>query len=482
MLDNLRDAWDSFMAIPHIHMYLAIFWLLYFSGLCIWIILQKREPAATLSWLFGLALLPYIGIVVYQIFGPQKISRHRLRRSKLSIAPLAAYERKTDDEDAIEIAKLSHAVTHLPLSTARDVRLLVDGAATFASIIEDIKHAKQQIHLEYYIYTPDVTGETLREALIERAKAGVKIRLLVDAIGSSKVKRNFFDSLVDAGAELALFHPSKFGKIWTRTWVNMRSHRKIVIIDGTIAYTGGINITDDENEEVNSEAYRDLHVRMEGDVARVMQQVFIEDWVYATNKRDVLSETAVLEITAKPGKIHTQILTSGPDSLWEAIHRLHVSLIHTAKKRVWLITPYFVPGEAAMMALTSAAFAGLDVRVIIPKNSDNRLVTLAARSYFDLLLAAGVKVYEYGPRMLHTKALLVDDEYAMIGTANFDQRSFRLNFEVSALFHDPDIAKELEKVVEIDMASAPRVKEERDRPLFTVRLPEAVARLLSPLL
>ncbi|MBP7788798.1 phospholipase D-like domain-containing protein, partial [Thermomonas sp.] len=182
------------------------------------------------------------------------------------------------------------------------------------------------------------------------------------------------------------------------------------------------------------------------------------------------------------GPVHAQVLTSGPDSDWEAIHRLHVGAIHAAKRRVWLVTPYFVPGEAAMMALTSAGFGGLDVRLLVPKTSDSTLVTYAARSYFDSLLEAGVKVYEYGPRMLHTKALLVDDELALVGSANFDHRSFRLNFEVCLLIRDAGVAGDLAKLIEGEFAQAPRVRADRERPLWRARLPEAFARLLSPLL
>jgi cardiolipin synthase len=176
------------------------------------------------------------------------------------------------------------------------------------------------------------------------------------------------------------------------------------------------------------------------------------------------------------------VLGSGPDSPWESIHRLHVAAIHEAKQRVWLATPYFVPGEAAMMALTSAALSGLDVRVMVPRRSDSLVVTLAARSYFDELMAAGVRVYEYGPRMLHTKALVVDEDLAMVGSANFDERSFSLNFEVAMLFHDARIAGELARHFEGDLASAPRVRADRAQPLWSARLPEALARLMSPVL
>jgi cardiolipin synthase len=318
--------------------------------------------------------------------------------------------------------------------------------------------------------------------LVERARAGVAVRLLLDAVGSAACPQRFFAPLLDAGGELAWFHPMRFGRIWKRTWLNLRSHRKIVVVDGRVAFTGGINITDEENEGLRPDAYRDLHLRIEGDAVRSLQLLFVEDWAYASGQRDFISSVAQAMPPPHPGPIAAQVLSSGPDSPWEAIHRLHVGAIHAATRRVWLATPYFVPGEAAMMALTSAALGGLDVRILVPRLSDSRLVTWAARSYFDDLLAAGARVYEYGPRMLHTKALLVDDELAIIGSANFDPRSFQLNFEVSVLFRDGAIAMELARLIEGEFASAPRVRAERARPLWTARLPEALARLLSPLL
>jgi cardiolipin synthase len=338
------------------------------------------------------------------------------------------------------------------------------------------------VHLEYYIFSPDTTGAALRDALVERARAGVSVRLLLDAVGSSHCPNRFFTPLREAGGEVAWFHPMRLRRIWKRPWLNLRSHRKIVVIDGRVAFTGGINITDDENERVRDDAYRDLHLRLCGDVVRPLQTVFVEDWAYATGNRDFISSVAAVMPTPEAGSVRTQVLASGPDSPWESIHRLHIGAIHAARQRVWLVTPYFVPGGPALMALTSAALIGLDVRLLVPRMSDSRLVTYAARSYFDELMAAGVKVYEYGPRMLHTKALLVDDDLAIIGSANFDARSFRLNFEVSVLFRDAGVGAELARLIEGEFGRAPRVRERAKQPLWTERLPEALARLLSPLL
>lgn len=482
MPDLLLRGWDGLASVSGLGLALVLGWLAYLLLLGGWIVLQKREPVATLSWLLGLALLPYVGFLIYHVFGPQKIRRHRLRR-ETSRARMSGDADYTDqDTETAELTRLAEASTGLPRSRARDVRLLIDGCATYDALLEDVRAAKVHIHLEYYIYHPDHSGTALRDALIERVRAGVTVKLLIDAVGGGRSRR-FFTDFVAAGGELAWFHPPRFGRIWQRPWLNLRSHRKIVIIDGRIGYTGSVNISDDHDERRRDDAFRDLHLRLEGEAVLRLQRVFVEDWIYAAG-----DDACVAEIAAQtprpddPGTTPAMVLASGPDSSWEAIHRLHVGAIHGARQRVWLATPYFVPGEAAMMALTSAALAGLDVRLLVPKRTDSLLVTLATRSYFDDLLAAGIRVHEYGPRMLHTKVLLVDDHLMVIGSANFDHRSFRLNFEVSALLDDRALAGELERHLEGEFDQAPRVSRDTRRSLLTQRLPEALARLLSPLL
>ena len=483
MQDMLLSGWEALTSGSGLATALVAGWLAYLLVLGGWIVLQKREPVATLSWLLGLALLPYVGFLVYHVFGPQRIHRQRLRRAR-SRESMSANAALADPAhaDAAELARLGVATTGLPPASAREVRLLVDGAAKYEALLADIAAATRHIHLEYYIWEPDRTGAALRDALAERARAGVQVRLLLDAIGAVRA-RHFFAPLIEAGGEVAWFHPMRFGHVWRRPWANLRTHRKIVVIDGRVAYTGGMNVSDEQDERVREDAYRDLHLRLEGEVVRTLQLVFCEDWAYATGDRSFLSGVA-RDTPREPaaGPVRAQVLVSGPDSPWEAIHRLQVSAIQAAKRRVWLMTPYFVPGEAAMMALTSAAMAGLDVRLLVPRESDSKLVTLAARSYFGPLLVAGVKVYEYGPRMLHSKSLLVDDELVVIGSANFDHRSFRLNFEVAVLFDDRALASRIAALFEGELASAPRVHRGRHRPLLRVRLPEALARLMSPLL
>lgn len=266
MPEVLIDAWQALLDLPHVGLYLTVGWFGYLMLLGGWIVLQKREPVATLSWLMGLALLPYLGFLIYHVFGPQRIKRQRLRRARTRVA-LPNAETRDEGRGLVELGNLAQATTGLSPSTARAVRLLIDGAAKYDALLADVALARDHVHLEYYIYSPDRSGAALRDALVERARNGVKVRLLLDAVGSSKA-RHFFAELLAAGGELAWFHPVRLGRIWQRPWLNLRTHRKIVVIDGAIAYTGGINITDEENERLRPDAYRDLHLRLEGDVVR----------------------------------------------------------------------------------------------------------------------------------------------------------------------------------------------------------------------
>jgi len=486
MRDFLHGLWASVSSIPHLAQFLAAAYVAYLVLLAGYIVLQKREPVATLSWILSLAALPYIGLFVFYLLGPQKIVRQRLRRGR-SREGMEAYSAVCPaDVHCTELARIGQATTGLPPSSATGVEWLIDGAATYAAILAAIARARRHVNLEYYIFEPDHAGTAMRDALAERARAGVKVRLLLDAVGSSRVKHRFLQPLLDAGAEVVWFHPRQLLKPFKRPWLNLRTHRKLVVVDGTVAFTGGINITDDEDDSRNPRAYRDLHARITGHVVRSLQLVFLEDWIYASgqgvnhfDREDLFPPDGP---TREDGTVQAQVLVSGPDSSWEAIHRMHVAAIHEATRRVWLVTPYFVPGEAARMALTSAALGGLDTRLLVPHCSDSRLVTLAARSYFDELLQAGVKIYEYGPRMLHTKAFIADDDTCIVGTANFDHRSFRLNFELSMLYHDQGLTAALEAILEQEFAHATQVRLERGRSLWRQRLPEAFARLASPLL
>ncbi len=471
-------------------------WGGYVAGLALWIILQKRSPAATVSWILLLAWLPIVGYLVYYFLGPQRLKRFRLRRLRSRVA-LAV---QTDVAQACEseacapaydnpgsiqrLARLAYACCDNPLSTAQRVDLLVDGAQTFDAIFDAIRAARHHVHLEYYIFETDSIGTAMRDLLAQKAGAGVQVRLLVDALGSVLASRRFFAPLVKAGGQVAFFHDSKIGRR-LRPVINFRTHRKIVVCDGVVGFTGGLNITDAEDERSCASAYHDVHLRIEGGAVRWLQMVFLEDWVYTAGRGNLQfnldeHDDQYLPQTV-PGGQFVQILHSGPNDTREAIYRVQVAAISNATERVWLATPYFVPPQPAIMSLTSAAMRGVDVRVMVPERSDSRVVSAAARSYFDELIAAGVQVWEYPERMLHSKTLLVDTDCSFVGTANFDSRSFKLNYEVCALVYGPELAQRLARQFEDDQAVSVRVQPQR-KAAITTRLFEAGARLFSPVL
>jgi cardiolipin synthase len=457
---------------------LLVAWPVYLVVMAVWIIMQRSEPVATLGWIMALAFLPYLGFLIYYVFGPQQIQRSGKKRLA-SHQKIGVRGKTAANSEAAQLDRLATAMTGFPPSSATRVDLLVDGEATYDALVAAIASAQRHVHMEYYIYAGDRTGTRVRDALCERAKAGVKVRVLLDGVGS-RLKRDFVQPLHDAGVELAFFHPVRWWMTpFIRPKLNMRSHRKIVICDGRVGFTGGINVTDDENNQLNPKAFHDLHLRVEGDAVRWLQVAWLEDWYYATEKS--IDDDAVLA-DASTGPIAAQVIPAGPDNAWEPIHRMQVQAINGADKRVWLATPYFVPSRAALFALEGAGMRGLDVRIIIPKQSDSKLVTAAARSYFDKLLQAGVRVYEYGPRMLHSKALLIDEDEAIIGTSNFDTRSFSLNFEIVMLFRDAGVGADLARSLEEDMAGSVEVTRDSPKPGPVTRFGEAAARLFAPLL
>lgn len=465
-----------FAELPSLNLLLSLAWGGYLVALAVWILMQKREPAATLGWLLVLAWLPVVGFLIYHLLGPQRVQRQRLRRLRSRTA-VGSGPQAPCGPDAGALARLAQATDDIPPSTATRVTLLPGGTRKFDALLDAIAQARQTLHVEYYIFEPDATGTLVRDALVAAAGRGVRVRLLLDAMGSARLGRGFLAPLRAAGVELAWFHPLRLRRL-SRPLLNLRNHRKLVVIDGRAAFVGGINICDDGNERLSAGAYHDLHLAIEGAVVRWLQLGFVEDWHYATG---VPLRDASLWPELEDGPIRTQVLASGPDTAWEPIHRVQVSAIHGAQQRVWLATPYFVPGEAARMALTSAALRGVDVRVLLPRMSDSRFVTYAARSYYDELLDAGVRIFEYLPRMLHSKALVVDGQTAFVGSANFDHRSFRLNFELGVLLYDRDVAAALEALLERDMGDSREVPRQRERHGYQHFL-EAGARLFSPLL
>lgn len=468
----------------------GVAWLVHIVFLSIWIILQKRSPVATLGWILALAFLPYIGFLIYHFLGPHKLIKQQFKR----LIPRTSLKEHSDylqghipvltinehPEEVGHVAELVRKTTGYPLTSAQDLQLLVDGEQTYTAILDAVAQAKHHIHLEYYIFEPDHIGTTLRDLLITKANAGVRVRLLADGLGSSNLKSRFLKPLLDAGAQFAFFHKPHLSQLF-KPMVNFRTHRKIVICDGNTGFTGGLNITDEEDERIHpDDAYHDIHLKLTGNAVHWLQMTFLEDWFYATRVQNIPDVRRYFPINPT-GPFPVQVIPSGPDNPWEIIHRFYLTIIQRAQHRVWLTTPYFVPTEPTLFALTNAALRGVDVRLLVPKQSDSRLVTYAARSYFGELKAAGVKIWEYDQRMLHSKTIVIDRQYSLIGTANFDNRSFRLNFEICVAGYGEALTDKLAEQFLKDLDAAELVPEQR-KISFIARFFEAIARLSSPLL
>jgi cardiolipin synthase len=467
---------------------LGLIEIVYVLALSAWIILQRRAPAATLAWIFGMALVPVGGFVVYHFLGPRKLLRSRLKRLRARQALGSIKERVAAVPEgrlhtvklAAQLARIGTSTTMSGVCGADDVRVLPSGKSTFEAMLADIRAAKHHVHVLYYIFEPDQTGRALLDALAERARAGVEVRLLVDAVGSARLRKRVTQALRDAGGEVAYFNRASLVRRGRR--LNFRNHRKICVIDGRVGYTGGVNVHDEEDSSVRADAWRDTHVRLEGGCVAGLQLVFLEDWHYTKGKAPSGKEYIPESQVPSSGAL-VQILDSGPDTEFEIIKLTYFAALGVATERVWLTAAYFVPDESMLVALKAAALRGVDVRLLVSKKSDSRVVSAAARSYFPELLRAGVRIHEYEPVMLHSKTLLVDDWFSAIGTANMDNRSFRLNFEVTAVIYDPKTNTELATLFDQDLAQATEItpRDLAQAPLSR-RLFESTARLLSPLL
>jgi cardiolipin synthase A/B len=484
---------------------LTIAQLVYVVVLATWILFEKRPPVSTLAWILSLIALPYVGFLIFFMFGPRRLLRKRLKHKRARGAvtastPLGASEPPPAQYDP-RVEQLVHLVKKSgepPASQCDSVEIFHDAAETFDAIEDAIRNAKHHVHVAYYIFDPRRSGLRFREALIERAKAGVIVRVLVDGVGSSSMGRKFVKPMRDAGIKFARFNEVTFARIRSR--LDFRNHRKIVVCDGTIGFTGGVNISDDylppiegpkpavdairdvrKKQKGHDLPWRDTHVKITGDAVRWLQLTFLDDWYYAASY--AARDKEYFPSQTRTGKHLVQIVASGPDRDVEPIQKLYFAAIATARERVYVTTPYFVPDDAILTALTTAAMRGVDVRVLVPRRSDSLVVTAAARSYYDTLLAAGVRVYEYQPTMIHSKTLLVDDFFAAVGTANMDNRSFRLNFEVSAILYGEEHAIDLAKQFRKDLAKSKEIKTStRLRIPLRWRIAEAGARILSPLL
>lgn len=474
------------------------------------LLIERRQPSATIAWLLAILLLPVVGVVLYIVFGSTRMRRITRRaveierrvtetlKSKgllalppaLSVEHLAAAPQTDLDPRTEGLIRLGNSVSSTPASTGNSTKVLLNAAATYRSIILAIAAATDHIHVEFYIIQPDRSGRTLRDRLVARAKDGIKVRVVCDAVGSMALSDDFWEPLRAAGGQFAWFAPvNPLLRLRRADRIDFRNHRKIVVVDGTIGFTGGINVGREYlglDPEVGH--WRDTHLKIEGPAVLGLQHAFVEDWLAAADElldeRRYFPEPAqsVVGETDAPNAI-VQIVDSGPDRSWEPIHRIHVQAIAFARRRVWITSPYFVPDAVVEEALVSAALRGVDVRLLLPSKSDSVLVGFASRAYYPTLLEAGVRIFEYARGFVHAKTLLVDHWVGTVGSANMDIRSFRLNFELNAFVFDDAFCTSLEQEFIDDLADAREISLEHvNRTPYWRRVAQGLAKLLSPLL
>jgi cardiolipin synthase len=460
---------------------------------CVSLLMSRRSPQATLAWIFAFIALPVVSGIYYMVFGPRRLLR-RKRRYGLARAQAGAVshhlrntaceKRPELSDDARGLAEVGKRLGQGGPTFADSVELLDDGDAKMKSLERAVREAKHHIHMEYYIWEPDDVGTFMRDLLAEAAGRSVEVRVLYDPVGSPNVSRAFWKPLVDAGAEVRAFNPLRF-TMATIHFANFRTHRKIAICDGYTGFLGGINMHNPESvTRSGKNAWRDQHVGITGEPVRKLQRLFLENWTYAGGPFKLTNKLVPLYFpSAREGGRGTavQILASGPDEETAALHAFLLAALSTARKRVWIETPYLIPDEPLETALRVTELRGVDVQVIVPKEGDSRIVTMASHTYCDSLHKAGIKVFQYGPPMLHAKTAIVDDTVAVVGTANLDNRSFRLNFEVAAAFYDDKVIAHLANRFEEDRKRS-KSFHTRKRGPRTTQLLESIARLTSPVL
>lgn len=450
---------------------------------------KKRWPASTVAWLMAIITLPVIGGLCFLVFGIDRMGPRVRRRREVaaavqrSPAPLNEAQRQTLaglSEKQQQLLRLAEHVGQTVATVGNRVRLFRHTPPAIAAIRQAIADAERSIHLEYYIWQPDRIGTELRDLLIEKARQGVAVRFLYDSVGSLRLTSKFLQPMRDAGIRVAAFLP---GRSLAERWsINFRSHRKIVVVDGAVGFTGGMNIGDEYLGRSKHFGYwRDTHLRLEGPSVQQLQDVFSVDWLAATGE-----ELAGPELFPPPqdhGRIAAQVVAGGPDCEPSVFHSLMFAAITEAREQILLATSYFVPTPALCEALTSAGLRGVRTRILVSGPVTYWTTYHAGRSFYDELLAAGVEVYEYRRGQQHAKTLTIDGCWSMVGTPNFDPRSVFLNFEVGVVMYDAGTAEELEHHFADDIQHAVRMDAaEWSRRSTWERLKENACRMFAPVL
>ncbi len=451
-------------------------------------IMEVRTAQGAIAWAISLNTFPYLAVPAYWVFGRSRfegylVSRRladeparRLSRESIETLRLRGLLVPREGGEVLWVERLAK----LPATRGNDAELLVDGDATFASILSGIARATSYVLVEFYILRDDSIGRDLKAALMERARAGIRVHLLYDEVGSNGLPASYVSELTGTGAQVLPFNSTQGPS--NRFQINFRNHRKIVIVDGREAWVGGLNVGDEYRSlDPRFGCWRDTHARFAGPVVQGVQVAFYEDWTWSA--RQGLSGLNWNPEPAPGGASKSVLcLPTGPADTFESCTLFFVQAIHLAKKRLWIASPYFVPDEQFITALQLAALRGVEVRILIPDHTDNSLVQFSGWSYLEELEKAGIKTFRYTKGFLHQKVVVIDDEYCTIGTANFDNRSFRLNFEITMAVADREFTAQVARMLETDFAHSRAVgAQELSSRSFWFRFAVRASRLTAPI-
>ena len=451
------------------------------------VILDNRQPAKTMAWTMVIYFVPVVGIVFYLFFGintrkeryvSDRSMNQLTKRSMLEFAEQQDLQLPEKHKPLIDL--FINQNLSLPFKD-NQVDILTDGYQFIHHLLADIRLAQNHIHIDMYIIADDALGELIADALIDKAHEGIEVRLIYDDVGCWNVKHRFFERMREEGIEVRSFMPVRFPSFTSK--VNYRNHRKIIVIDGKVGFIGGMNIALRYVQGTGKQSWRDTMLRVRGGAVYALQRSFLMDWYFVD--RTLLSDRKYYpnNISGESNNCLAQVVTSAPVTPYPEIMQGYVRIITGAKNYLYLETPYFLPNESVLFALKTAAMAGVDVRVICPRQSDAKFVEWASRSYLREVMEAGVKVMLYETGFLHSKLMVCDDMVSTCGSTNVDFRSFDNNFEANIFFYDQDLALRIKDVFLEDETQSVLLKdtpEWTNRKILT-RLWESLTRMLSPL-
>ncbi len=453
------------------------------------VLMRRKQTGTIIPWLVVILFLPLPGMLLYLFIGNHRLPRRRIDRNEKLLTKAQQLINRFENHPAMipperaarhgGVARLAEAVSHLGVRSGNCVELYSQGREAIEKLINDIDSATHHVHLMFYIYLDDATGWKVAEALVRAANRGVRCRVIVDAVGSSKLHKTIGNHLIEHGVE---FHYALPVRLLRRKLerIDLRNHRKIVVIDGRVGYTGSQNIADEDYGRHDLVWY-DMLARLEGPAVLDLQWVFLTDWFFET--RELLDAPELFPDPEQPGDIAVQVVPSGPSFNSYIYQRMVVTALYTAQTKVTITTPYFVPDEPFLQAMESAAMRGVEVNLIVPRRGDHFWVDMAGKAYYEWILEHNIHIHEFHKGILHTKAMIIDDSYAFFGSSNFDIRSFALNYEINLVFYSQRMTGRLEEICQWYRKHARTLTldhvESRSLPK---RIIQRIAKLLSPLL